>query len=226
MKSQKGSDSIEIIAFQAACLAIIVLNASCIGDFFYKAVWKSDIPWDTTFCIITAVCLNIFELMNTWATIKIYLRQYAAALFLLDILTLGIFFWQIHLAAMLTDDSIQTAVKHMPFVFLAAYCSIFFLYSIWNLVIICNKGRHEQNPDGEQSGDEKRRSVKERHNLCESACFRFIQALGAFVVMVLFKYSNENYIYIFMGYNVLSIVYVLWHNSQMEVFDMIIKPET
>lgn len=152
--SDKGKDSLVITAFQTACLAIIVLLAKFVGDLLYDAIMAKSITGLLIILILVSI-LNFFEIANNWVSIKTYFPQYDARLFSMDVLTLGVFFWQTYLLTKLNDtqELIGIALRSkMLLVIIASYGIIFFLYALWNFIIL--KRKDFQSNEGEKNSSE------------------------------------------------------------------------
>lgn len=212
--NDQTKDSLVLTAFQTACFAIIVLNAKLIGDLFYNVslLEKSSIqPPHIVLLILTSV-LNFFELTNNWTSVKKYFKQYDGGLFLIDVATLGCFFWQVYVLSKWID-TLQTDIEfteneleqRVNWIIIISYGLIFILYALWNYIILRNKNQLEEN---------------DRKDIRHSLIMRGIQACISLAILLFFmKRISIWWFYICI---VACIICVVKHNRNLNIFETII----
>lgn len=204
-------DSLALTAFQTACLAIIVLLAKFVGDLLYDAIITRSVTGQLIF-LIFASALSFLEVINNWASIKKHFHSYNTSLFLIDVLTLGVFFWQIHILSRLKSESITLPIdfqNKMLLVVMVSYGIIFILYILWNIILFVKKECH--------SAKDKKENIE---NILYPAGVRFLQMLFSFG-SVLFGIDRVPIcILIFIVF--LFSLYVLRRNWKLNIFLTII----
>lgn len=213
MADKTDKDSIVMTAFQTACLAIIVLVAKFIGDLIYVGVVDgifSTQQFMFFMLLILVSILNFFELINNWATIKKYFKHYNGWLFLVDVVTLGVFFWQVYILSK-TQDTLKNSFfsalirQKIVRVIVVSYGIIFILYVLWNIIILLKSKSKLKKTDKEVF----------KH----SAIVRSIQAC---LLLLSILFDIQNIVIYFFG-ALFYIGYVIFHNKTLEIFDTIIK---
>ncbi len=207
-------ESMVMTAFQTACLAIIVLIAKFIGDLIYHAINSGFAePWLFSFLILVSG-LNFFELTNNLVSIKKYFKcYYNGWLFLIDVITLGCFFWQIYILSKLGETCGNEPDSGFKMVQVAIwfYCGIFFLYILWNAMILWISGKNGK-AALEPANKEK---------IQFSAIMRVFQL---FISLVMILCGIQNISMGWLNFCVgLSILYVGYHNVKMDVFNNLIN---
>lgn len=203
-------DSVVMTAFQTACLAIIVLIAKFIGDLLYDSISEESFSMQLRMFLISVSILNFFEIINNWASIKKYFELYRTPLFLIDVMTLGVFFWQVYILSKF-GSTLQGELKivndelehKMMLVTMTSYGTIFLLYICWNICILYKI------------------KDQEKEKIIQSAFVHGIQACLIFkVVLPAIEYVPT----FFSEICVLTfILYVLIHNQGLDIFETIIK---
>lgn len=208
-----------VAAFQTACLAIIVLIAKFVGDLLYSYISDKSYSWRLLVFLILVSMLNFFEITNSWASIKKYFRLYDTLLFLIDVITLGVFFWQMHVLSKF-EDSLQSKLKivddeleyKMVLVSMVAYEIIFILYILWNQRIL----------DTSSKKDSCKLTEKETKSINSSVSMRWNQLVLLSSVSVLYAYRCIS-MFLFDIEMIVFILCVLHHNKNLDVFETIIK---
>ncbi len=212
-----------LIVFQTACLATIFLNATFIGDMLYD-IWSSgSFSYDHFFLILT-IALNVMEIMNNWVSIKKFFNDYTTSTFVIDVFTLGVFYWQIHVLSQALHDGIliqPDLTQVFPFwkFILVSWSIIFICYIVWNINILLHLSKKQYSCEdadiieGTQSKD-----VASKRDLKNSTAMRIIQSVVVLLLVVFVdsvQYSTP--------YTLAFIFYTLYHNKELNIFDILIK---
>lgn len=130
-----------LLVFQAACLAIIVKDATLLSGVLFRWINMDVMSWEFEAILVGTAILNILELMNNWASIKQYITYYKEIiLFMLDIITLGVFYVQIDTLSKIVDDTagIKDTERVMWFI-VCCWMVLYCLYVYWNLEFLRSK---------------------------------------------------------------------------------------
>ena len=122
--------------FKLAAISIIVMNATLMGETIYVILTK-EITCREGIVLLLAVALSILEVINNWASISEYIGCYdKARLFVMDILTLGVFYIQVYVLFRIVDSSEGEPgiVARMNFI-LVTYMALHLCYIIWDQMI-------------------------------------------------------------------------------------------
>lgn len=204
-------DSLVVTAFQTACLAIIVLLAKFVGDFLYNAIISKSFTGQLPFLILVST-LSFLEIINNWASIKKYFGLYNTPLFLIDVLTLGAFFWQVYILSKLESELKSAQIdpqNEMILVVMVSYGIIFILYILWNAFFLAEKGCH--------SAEERDENIKK---IILPAGIRLLQTCWS-LGFVLFGVDRVPML-AFDAFVFLSCLYVLRRNWKLDIFSTII----
>lgn len=210
---ESTKDSLIITAFQTACLAILVLLAKFVGDLLYDATITNSFTGQLLFLLLVS-SLNFLEIINNWATIKKHFSLYNTPLFLIDVLTLGVFFWQIYILSKLESDSKCTYIdplNKMLLVVMISYWIIFVLYILWNVVFIRGKGCNLL------KAEVRAQYMKE---IIHPSIIRFIQVLVSFGSVLVGV--DRIPILIFDVFIFAYSLYALYRNGKLDIFSTII----
>lgn len=209
---KENKDPLVITAFQTACLAIMVLLAKFVGDLLCDAIVTESFPEQLRFLILVSM-LNFLEIINNWASIKKYFNLYNTPLFLIDVLTLGVFFWQIYILSKLEIESKSEFFgprSEMLLVIMISYVLIFFLYVLWNAILLAQKGCH--------SPEDRAENIK---TIIRPAGIRIFQMAVA-LELVLFGVDCVSFLVLDI-FILLSCAYTLVRNYELNVFSTIIS---
>lgn len=196
-----------LLVFQAACLAAIALNAKLAGEVLYSCVIEGFRPV-YTFVSMT-IYLNILEIMNNWASIKVYVKYYRANLFLTDVLTLGIFYLQVYILLKLQETNLLQFPEIIN-ISLLSYEILFFMYIFWNsrvLQILKNEETHM---------DQKEKRIKD---VKTSFAARYILAALTILLQFFPFYVRACGFVVFI---ILSICFWYYHNKLINILEAII----
>lgn len=154
-----------LITFQLVSFTLIIMNitlfSNVLYNFFFKNIIQSE--YDVLYISVmsTIFVVNILEVMNNWASIVNYNMWYRnarhqALLYGADLITLAIFYIQIHILTKIFDnfsDRIGETTLQIT-VFVKDFCTessltfvissilINMLYSGWNILILFEAGKH------------------------------------------------------------------------------------
>ena len=215
----RRKDPFVLIAFQTACISLIFLNAAFIGDILYRVWMDNCFSIDYVFLILIAL-LNVAELMNNWVSIKKLFDEYTMFTFILDVFTLGIFYWQIHcLSKVFFGANEQQTYKTLAFSFekfiLCSWALIFICYIIWNFLIFHELSQKQRLHKNINDIDHVKSLLR------DSASVRFIQ-----VVITLFYIRYDDSICILILCTLVFISYTFYtinHDKDLDFFDALIK---
>lgn len=157
--------------FKLAAISIIVMNATLMGETIYVILTKG-ITCCEGIVLLLAVVLNILEVINNWASINEYISYYdKARLFVMDILTLGVFYIQVYVLFRIVEssDGKPGIVTRMNFI-LFAYMALHLCYIIWDQIM--RKNKHI--------------SKEKRNKISKVVVWRLVQvAAGGFLALML-----------------------------------------
>lgn len=214
-----------LTAFQTACLAVIVMNATFIGNLLYHTLFDEHIKkqsWQSLIFLILVVILNFLEIVNNWASISKYFESfYNSILLLIDIITLGFFFWQIYILIEI-QSKLKTATKisnnelerNIILIIILSYLFIYILYVIWNFCILNEIDKKRRVSNNHEEPDT-------RDSILNSTIMRLIQ-IGFTLTNILLEFNSittDFLIFIFF----VRILYTIVHNKTLHIFDTIIK---
>ena len=209
--SKEQKEPFVLIAFQTACIALIFLNATFIGDVFFHML-EHGFSHLYLFLILIAA-FNVVEIMNNWVSIEKFFNDYTMFTFAVDVITLGIFYWQIHILSKNLNkfisgpaDNIQSiALEKLVFGF---WIAIFICYIVWNFRILFKQNKKSSSCKNIQG-------IKELKN---STVIRIIQSIIA-LLLILYVDSECGLVL----YAAAFILYALYHNKDLNIFDTLIK---
>lgn len=212
--NNQTKDSLVVTAFQTACLAIIALIAKFIGDLLYNVYLLEQTSIQPLFWLLISVSvLDFIELTNNLTSIKKYFKQYNGWLFMIDVATLGCFFWQVYILSKLIDDfpnrtklTGNELEQRVEGIIILSYGCIFFLYVLWNF-FLKDKDKLEEND---------KKSIRHYSKV------RLCQMIVSFLILV---FVGKIPIWILIAYVVACIVCVFMHNRKLNIFDTIIASE-
>lgn len=221
-QSNDSSVPLLIVLFQGACLAVIVLNATFIGNLLYNLFFTKSASVFPYLFLLSISLLNIAEIMNNWTSIKKYFAFYDMKLLLIDVITLGIFYWQIHILSTSqnqhTLEQLFTDPSFTLWKVTLGFCGIIFiLYIVWDIYIL----RQSRIPDF--SNIQSSLLQNERIDIQNSIWIRLIQCI---IILLLYIYVEPiciNSASNLIPYIVLFILYTLYHNSTLNIFNTLIQ---
>ena len=212
--NNKTKDSLVVTAFQTACLAIIVLIAKFIGDLLYRVDLLEPTSIQPLFWLLISISvLDFIELTNIWTSIKKYFKQYNGWLFMIDVVTLGCFFWQVYCLSKLLDDypdfkeltgnELEQRVKGIIIIF---YICIFSLYSLWNLFLKYN----------DKLKKDDRKNIK---------TFLIVRLGQMIISIIALLFMEKLLIWVLIIGVLLCIVCVAINNKQLDIFKTLINSQ-
>lgn len=208
------------------------MNARFVGDLLYHTLFDEYVrkqSWQSLIFLILVVILNFLEIINNWASIRKYFNQfYNSVLFLIDVVTIAIFFWQIHILSeiqsslkeILIPSSYVLERKIIPTV-IFSYLAIYMLYVIWNFVILGEMDKKSNISNDTEEADP-------RQIIQESTLIRLMQISFMFTSLAL-KYIVPKFHSIPVNIPYLIIIFIIWifttiyHNNTLNIFDRVIK---
>lgn len=217
--SKRQKDPLVLIAFQTACIALIFLNATFIGNTLY-CVWMENCFSHDNIFLIVIVIFSVVEIMNNLVSIKKVFDYYTMYAFTLDVFTLGVFYWQIHcLSKLFFGTNEQQTYKSLIFSFekfvLSSWILIFFCYIAWNCLIRHKLSQkqylHKNINDVEHIESELRNST-------------FIRSVQIIITLALIQYND--FICNLIPCTLVFILYTLhtiYRNKGQEFFDVLTK---
>ena len=214
-----------LTAFQTACLAVIVMNATFIGNLFYHILFNEYVrkqSWQSLIFLILVVILNFLEIINNWASISKYFKSfYNSYLFLTDIVTLAIFFWQIYILIEVEKSSKGIAEtpsiepeQNIIKIVVYSYLFIYISYVVWNCLIVKEIDKRRKTGDENKDPDT-------RERILNSTIMRLMQISFIFTNLVL-EFKSITTVFLDFIFSV-WILYTILHNNTLNVFDTIIK---
>lgn len=211
-----GRDSLVMTAFQTACFAIIVLNAKLVGDLLYSVIVDglSERRLLVVVLLILSTALNFLEIANNWASIEKFFDLYNDLLFMIDVLTLGTFFWQIYILSKLEEESELTEDKLIGIIVIS-YIIIFLLYFVWNIFIV--------RANRKKDDDTERLSVDEELSIERSGFGRCLQICALSVFWIISMMEKSNFMCALCIILLWCIAYVFVHNRHLDIFGAIIN---
>lgn len=219
MSSQNSNEGINALtkgkfvinAFQTACLAIITYLAIFVGDLLHKVITMPSFPLDLFIALIFVSAWDFPELLNNWASIKYYFKDYYSLLFLTDVATLGTFFWQIYLFSKLINDKkfVCDGLQYKALLVIAcSYGCIFFLYALWSCFLLIK---------------DKNRSIKDKKKeYIYPATVRIVLAIASFGSIVVGV--DRVPLWLFIAFVLFCGGFTICRNQNLKIFDAIMNP--
>lgn len=201
------------------------MNATFVGNLLYHTLFSKYAArqsWKPLILLILVVILNFLEIINNWASIRAYFnRFYNGVLFLIDVVTIAIFFWQIHIFSEILKNLKEVLIpssdvlerKIIP-IAIFSYLAIYILYVIWNFVILRKMDKKSNISNYNEEADP-------RQSILSSTIMRIVQ-IGFIFTNILIEYDSitVNYLkFIFFTWILFTIV----HNHALNIFDILIK---
>lgn len=201
------------------------MNATFIGNLLYHTLFDEYVrrqSWQLLIFLILVVILNFLEIINNWASICKYFELfYNSILFLIDVITLSIFFWQIFILSELQKNleeilitSSDVLERKIILIVFFSYLIVYILYVVWNFFILNGKGNKDEIFRDYQKPDTKEEILK-------STNMRVIQII--FIIQFILPVID------FISISFIWLIFIVWiictivHNHTLDIFDKIIK---
>ena len=174
-ENQSRQDRSKVLTvFQLASLATIVMCGTLMSEIGYKVIMGNIEFYQLV--VAAAIVLCILEIMNNWASIKEYIEYYnRIALFVNDIVTIGLFYGQVYILTKLVESkhTLISIQRSLSFI-VASFTLLYILYANWNRLII----KDERTP--KDKINKVTRTIKMRR-------FQVMSGVVLFIVPILLK---------------------------------------
>ncbi len=220
-----NNTSLVLTAFQTACLAVIVMNATFIGNLLYHSLFNEYArkqSWQSLVFLILVVILNFLEIINNCASISKYFESfYNSILLLIDIITLAIFFWQIYIlievqksSTGITEISSIELGQNIIKIIIYSYLCIYISYVVWNYLIVKEIDKRSKTSHTNKEPDT-------RESILNSTIMRLMQ-IGFICTNLVLEFKSITIVFLNFILSVWILCTVL-HNKTLNIFEEIIK---
>lgn len=205
-----------LLVFQLACLATIVLNANLAGEILFSIINNGYHMVHVV--VLASVVLNVMEIINNWASIKIFLKEYTSGLFVLDVVTLGIFYLQIYVLTKMVEKFRMEETHGFMFVILWSYIILFVLYISWNIPVLLSIYKRRKVAKRSTLGRDDWTKVKD---IWQFSIFRVVLIIGALLILYSPWGEGAKLIAYFVF---ISLCILFWwkHSRNIKVIDAVI----